>query len=175
MEYASQKDLGDGQIGLVHRDIKPGNLMLTKESRIKITDFGLAKVADAPTSLTREKVGLGTLKYMAPEQVKDAKHVDHRADIYSFGAVLYEGIVGHPPFTDEDSVSLYMSVLSKDPPRLKNLVQYIPDEMDRIVMRCLQKDRDQRYSTFEELGWALQRFKDRMTGGGGSPHLQVVS
>jgi hypothetical protein len=175
MHYANTKDLGGGLIGLVHRDIKPGNLMLTTEGEIKITDFGLAKAADAPTNLTREKVGLGTLKYMAPEQVKDAKHVDLRADIYSYGAVLYEGLVGHPPFTEEDSINLYMAVLTKDPPRAIDLNPGVPEELDRIVMRCLRKDRDLRYSCFEELGWALRKLDDRLRQRGDTSHLRVVS
>jgi tRNA A-37 threonylcarbamoyl transferase component Bud32 len=175
MHHASTKDIGGGVIGLVHRDIKPGNLMLTRDGQVKITDFGLAKAAEAPTSLTREKVGLGTLKYMAPEQVKDAKHVDLRADIYAVGAVLYEGLAGHPPFTDEDSVDLYMSVLSKDPQRIRKIRPDVPEDLDRIVMRCLQKDREQRYSSFEELSWALRRFQDLMKGGGGGSHLRVVN
>jgi hypothetical protein len=175
MHYASTRDFGGGQYGLVHRDIKPGNVMLTHEGRIKITDFGLAKAAEAPSSLTREKVGLGTLKYMAPEQVKDAKHVDLRADIYAVGTVLYEGFVGHPPFTDEDSINLYMSVLSKDPVRIGKVRPDCPEELDRIIMRCLQKDRDQRYTSFEEFGWALRRFKDKLLGGSSSSHIRVVS
>lgn len=174
MHYTSTKVFPGGIVGLVHRDIKPGNLMLTRDGKIKITDFGLAKAAEAPTSMTREKVGMGTLKYMAPEQVKDAKHVDLRADIYAVGAVLYEGAVGHPPFTDEDSINLYMSVLSKDPARMRQLRPDVPEEFERIIMRCLLKDRDLRYSSFEELGWALTRLKQRLGEGGNASRLRVV-
>ena len=142
--------------------------------RVKITDFGLAKVAEAPSNLTREKVGMGTLKYMAPEQVQDAKNVDVRADIYALGAVVYEGLVGHPPFEDENSINLYMSVISKEAPRARSLRPDISVELDRIVMRCLQKDRDQRFSSFEELGWALKRLLDRPGSGRAEAPLRVV-
>lgn len=175
MHFANTKDLGGGSDGLVHRDIKPSNIMLTNDRTVKITDFGLAKVAEAPSNLTREKVGMGTLKYMPPEQVQDAKNVDVRADIYALGAVVYEGLVGHPPFEDENSINLYMSVLSKEAPRARNLRPDISEELDRIVMRCLQKDRDQRFSSFEELGWALKRLLDRPGSSQAESQLRVVT
>ncbi|MCA9423481.1 MAG: serine/threonine protein kinase [Candidatus Omnitrophica bacterium] len=176
MQFASTKELADGTVGLVHRDLKPANIMINKEGNVKITDFGLAKVAATPTNLTKDRVGMGTLKYMAPEQVKDAKRVDPRADIYSLGAILYEGVAGHPPFTEEDSVNLYMAVLSKEPAPLGRIRRDIPSELDHIIMRCLNKDRDQRYSSFEEAGWALKRFYNRLLDqGDGRTHLRVVS
>jgi serine/threonine-protein kinase len=175
LHFANTRDLGEGSIGLVHRDIKPGNIMLTKSGIAKITDFGLAKVTAASNNLTRDKVGMGTLRYMAPEQVRDAKHVDVRADIYSVGAVFYEGLVGHPPFTQEDSISLYHAVLTTVPPRLRTIRETIPEELDRIIMRCLQKERDQRYANFEELCWVLRRFKERHMIGNTGSHLRLVT
>lgn len=176
MHFAATKDLGDGAAGLVHRDLKPANVMINREGNVKITDFGLAKVADASTNLTKDRIGMGTLKYMAPEQVKDAKRVDVRADIYSLGSILYEGVAGHPPFTDEDSINLYMAVLGKEPVPLSKIRADVPPELNHIIMRCLNKDRDQRYSSFEEVGWALKRFLSRIQGEGGDrSHLRVVS
>lgn len=157
MAYAHSKNVGADQVGLVHRDLKPANLMLTRNGVIKITDFGLAKVTTSVSSgLTRKDAGIGTPYYMPPEQIDDAKSVDKRADIYSFGAVLYELLTGNPPFRSESISGLYMQIASKDPDPPSRLNPDVPEALDRIVLRCLEKRRENRYSTFEEVEDELQ-------------------
>jgi serine/threonine protein kinase len=148
LAYAHHKDVGGGRIGVIHRDLKPANLMVTREGTVKITDFGLAKVADAATHLTRQATGLGTLAYMPPEQLEDARSVDRRADIYAFGAVIYELLTGEPPATGESVANLTLSILKGqiEPPSRKNPA--IPPALDAIILRCLEKDRDRRYGEF---------------------------
>jgi len=157
LAYAHLKDVGGGRIGVIHRDLKPANIMLTRQGTIKITDFGLAKVADASTHLTRQATGLGTLAYMPPEQLEDARSVDKRADIYAFGAVLYELLTGGPPATGESVANLTMSILTKmaQAPSHKNPA--VPQPLDEIILRCLQKDRQNRFSSFEEISVLLEQ------------------
>lgn len=145
LAYAHRKNVGGGRVGVIHRDLKPANLMVTRDGALKITDFGLAKVADAATHLTRQATGLGTLAYMPPEQLEDARSVDQRADIYAFGAVIYELLTGEPPATGESVANLTLSILKGriEPPSCKN--PSIPPALDAIVLRCLEKDRSRRY------------------------------
>ena len=168
MAYAHKKDVGGGRMGVIHRDLKPANLMLTREGIIKITDFGLAKVADSVTHLTRQSTGLGTLAYMPPEQLEDARNVDKRADIYAFGAVIYELLTGDPPATGETVANLTLSILTKTakPPSLANPA--VPSALDQIVMHCLEKDREMRYADFEQIAYELSQIPI-------TPEMQTLS
>ncbi|MCE5229665.1 protein kinase [bacterium] len=139
MEYAHS-------IGIVHRDIKPANLMLTRDDQIKVTDFGIAKMVQDETSgneSTQAGVIVGTPLYMSPEQVKGAP-VDHRADIYSMGAVFYEMAGGKPPFTEGDLAYQHMFV---EPKPLKD----VPEAFNELVMKCLAKDPNQRWQSAKEI------------------------
>ncbi len=151
MAYAHGKNVGGGRKGVIHRDLKPANLMLTREGVVKVTDFGLAKVSDTATHLTRQSTGLGTLAYMPPEQLEDARHVDKRADIYAFGAVLYELLTGSPPVTGESVANLTMNIISKmaQAPSTRNAA--VPPQLDAVVLKCLQKEKTRRYHSFEAL------------------------
>jgi class 3 adenylate cyclase/tRNA A-37 threonylcarbamoyl transferase component Bud32 len=151
MAYAHNKEFSSGRVGLIHRDLKPANIMITRDGVLKITDFGLAKVVDTATGLTQQSTGLGTLSYMPPEQLEDASSVDKRADIYSFGALLYETITGRPPFTADSVAALAMSVMSQAPAPPSSVRADCPKELDRVILKCLEKSRDHRYSTFEEI------------------------
>ena len=144
LEYAHQN-------GVIHRDIKPSNICLTQSGRVKIMDFGIAKLVSA--EMTRTGQTLGTPYYMAPEQVQGAK-IDGRADIFAFGVVLYELLTGVRPFEGSDMASVLYKVVFKPPPPLP---EALPAVLKAVVERCLAKDPEQRYPDFSAVLVDLER------------------
>jgi serine/threonine-protein kinase len=139
--------------GFVHRDVKPGNVMITPSGEVKVMDFGIARAATDDT-LTQTGMVLGTASYLSPEQSRgDA--VDHRSDVYSLGCVLYEMLGGRPPFEADTPVSLAYKHVNEDPQPLGSSDPAIPGELDAVVMKALEKDPDRRFSSARELGEAL--------------------
>jgi serine/threonine protein kinase len=156
--------------GMVHRDLKPENVMITRADQVKILDFGLAKTleADEPDSIggahavTRVGAVLGTSGYMAPEQAR-GQAVDHRADIFAFGAVLYEMLSGERAFKGANSADTMMAVLTEDPPELHAAGVSISPALDRIVRRCLEKTPDLRFQSADDLAFALETLSTTTT------------
>ena len=148
------------QAGIVHRDVKPGNLLLDLRGQLWITDFGLAQVTgDVGLTITGEM--LGTLRYASPEQVLARRGiVDHRSDVYSLGATLYELLTLRPPFDGRDRNALIRQIADDEPASPRSLEPSIPAELETIVLKALRKEPADRYATAQEMADDLQRFLD---------------
>jgi serine/threonine protein kinase/Flp pilus assembly protein TadD len=137
------------RLGVVHRDLKPQNIMIDKEGNVRIMDFGIARSLRAK-GITGSGVMIGTPEYMSPEQV-DGKEADHRADIYSLGVILYEMVTGQVPFEGDTPFSIGVKQKSEIPRPPKEINEQIPENLNRMILKCLEKDRERRYQSVNEL------------------------
>ena len=142
---------------IIHRDIKSDNIMLTKDGLVKVMDFGLAKLKGA-AKVTKTGSTVGTAAYMSPEQIR-GEEIDYRTDIFSFGVVLYEILAGQLPFRGEHEAALIYESVNVQPPSLLDLQKNVDSELNRIVTKCLEKDRDERYQSMREVVVDLKRYK----------------
>lgn len=137
------------KLGVVHRDLKPQNIMIDRGGNIRIMDFGIARSVQAK-GVTATGVMIGTPEYMSPEQV-EGKDVDQRADIYSLGVILFELLTGTVPFEGDTPITVAIKHLREDAPEPKTINANVPDDMNKVVLKCLEKDRAKRYTSVEEL------------------------
>jgi serine/threonine-protein kinase len=154
--------------GIIHRDLKPANLFLTRREdggpHIKVVDFGISKITGpkiidgGPRDMTSAFTVLGSPRYMAPEQLRNSKDVDGRADLWSLGAVLFQLLTGKPAFEAENNVQVSLVVLTNEAPLLRSVMPHAPPELEAIIVKCLTKDRNGRFQSAAELADALRPF-----------------
>ena len=148
------------QAGIVHRDIKPGNVMLTRSGTVKVMDFGIARaIADASATMTATAAVIGTAQYLSPEQAKGEK-VDARSDLYSAGCLLYELLTGQPPFTGDSPVSVAYQHVRENPKAPSLVDAAVTPQMDAIVLKSLAKNPDNRYQSATEMREDIERALD---------------
>ncbi len=177
--------------GIIHRDLKPANLFLTRREdggpHIKVVDFGISKIldpklmGDGPSEMTLAFTVLGSPRYMAPEQLRNSKDVDGRADLWSLGAVMFQLVTGQPAFAADNNVHASLAVMTTEPPLLRSLAPQASAALEAIINKCLTKDRNGRFQTAAELADALRplasdRTRDsleRMQEAKEAPHVSL--
>lgn len=149
--------------GIIHRDLKPGNILFHHEGKRvipKVADFGIAKMLNEVDSRTQTGTMMGTLQYMSPEQIRDSKYVDQRSDIYSLGIILFRMATARLPFREKNALVLMRQHELAAPPTPSDLCPPIPEELDRLILRCLEKDPAHRFQNCDELAAAIEELPE---------------
>ncbi len=162
MSYVHTKDLAEGQRGVIHRDLKPLNLLVNRSKVLKITDFGLARVFGDVTRLTPTGTGMGTYAYVSPEQFSDAGDVAEPSDVYSFGVILYRMLTGKLPITGRNVGNLIHNIMTVAPQAPRSVNLDIPPALSDYVLRCLHKQVAERFGSFGEAGSQLETLARRL-------------
>src|ERR687894_1828652 len=146
---------------VVHRDVKPGNVLLTRDGGVKVADFGIARALSDSSDQNLTKTGsvMGTATYFSPEQARGAP-VDPRSDLYSLGVVLYEMTTGHPPFSGDSAVAIAYKHVQENPVPPRRIDPALPETLEAITLKCLAKNPDNRYPTAQDLRADLRRYLD---------------
>ena len=155
LDHAHQK-------GIIHRDVKPSNLLLDEYDRIKVTDFGIARVV-GNVRLTTTGESLGTPQYMSPEQIRRPQSVDHRTDVYSMGLVLYEMLTGRVPFDSDSEFDIKQMQVAQAPRSPRELNEAVPEELSDLLLKALAKDPDDRFSGCGAFARAIEEFQSELS------------
>ncbi len=154
--------------GVIHRDVKPGNVLITEDQQVKVTDFGIARAVNTEESLTQTGAVMGTATYFSPEQAEGVG-VDARSDIYSLGVVLYEMVAGRPPFLGDTPVAVASKHVRDHPPRLRDLAPTVPPALEAVIMKAMAKSPGDRYATADDVRADLVRFSEGRAVVAGDP------
>src|SRR5579863_4500956 len=154
--------------GVIHRDVKPGNVLITEEGTVKVTDFGIARAVNTEESLTQTGAVMGTATYFSPEQA-EGLGVDARSDIYSLGVVLFEMVTGRPPFLGETPVAIASKHVREHPPMPRQINSAVPEDLEAVILKCMAKSPDNRYATGDDLRIDLLRFREGRAVGAVAP------
>src|ERR1700728_1314404 len=158
--------------GVVHRDVKPGNVLITDDGQVKVTDFGIARAVNTEESLTQTGAVMGTATYFSPEQA-EGMGVDARTDIYSLGVVLFEMVTGRPPFMGDTPVAVASKHVRENPPTPREINPGVPPDLEAIILKCLAKSPDHRYATGDDLRIDLLRFREGRAVGAVAPPMMA--
>jgi eukaryotic-like serine/threonine-protein kinase len=156
--------------GVIHRDVKPGNVLITEDGIVKVTDFGIARAINTEESLTQTGAVMGTATYFSPEQA-EGMGVDARSDIYSLGVVLFEMVTGRPPFMGDTPVAVASKHVRENPPAPRDINPSVPPDLEAIILKCLAKSPEYRYATGDDLRVDLLRFREGRAVGAVAPPL----
>lgn len=149
--------------GVIHRDIKPANVMLIQDDRVKLTDFGIAQLNNDKLGLTQAGSILGSILYIPPEQLVDSHKVDKRADVYSLGVTLFQLFTGRLPFEGNSVAEVVTKILNQEIPTMRSFRADIPEALDRIILKAIKKEPDERYQNIDDFSSALKDIKEYIT------------